>query len=201
MLRQLTTLIAFAFVTLTVSAQMPSMNISHQGLQPNDTLWVAPGDSILFIHGGGGPHPMTSGHGMNPSPVFFPTVSVTVSVPTAVFTLDSVGTYLFHCGTNPSNNMNWGTIIVDPAYANMDEQVLQGVKLYPNPIQDVLKIHAPLRDVDLELIGFNGQVVMHRTLALGENSMDVSGLAAGTYTVRLVEPHGERYSEEIIVNR
>ena len=89
------------------------MNISHQGIQPSVSLTVEPGQEITFEYGGGGPHPMTSGHGSTDSPVFFTTVTVTSSNPVAVFSLQEEGIYLFHCGTNPGNTGNWGTIIVE----------------------------------------------------------------------------------------
>ncbi len=107
-----------------------SMNLSHSGISPSSTLVVEPGENITFIYGGGGPHPMTSGHGSTESPVYFPTVTVSSSNPTANFSLTTVGTYLFHCGTNPGNSNLWGTIIVEatePEYilgdVNFDEVI------------------------------------------------------------------------------
>jgi len=104
-----------------LAAQNASFTVKHAPLSPNDTAWVAVGDTIEFIYGGGGPHPMTSGHGtFAPSPVFFPTVTVTSANPRANCVLDSVGVYLFHCGTNPGNTNNWGTIVV--GQIGLDEQ-------------------------------------------------------------------------------
>lgn len=94
-------------------SQEAYMNISHQGIQPSTLLTVEVGQEITFEYGGGGSHPMTSGHGDTSSPLFFSTVTVTSSNPIAIFTLTEIGTYLFHCGTNPNNSSNWGTIIVE----------------------------------------------------------------------------------------
>lgn len=111
-MKTLFTLLA-ALLATSLGAQNASFTVMHAPLSPNDTAWVAVGDTIKFIYGGGGPHPMTSGHGtFAPSPVFFPTVTVTLANPTANCVLDSVGVYLFHCGTNPGNTNNWGTIVV-----------------------------------------------------------------------------------------
>ncbi len=100
-------------LAMSLGAQNASFTVKHAPLSPNDTAWVAVGDTIEFIYGGGGPHPMTSGHGtFAPSPMYFQTVTVTSASPRANCILDSVGVYLFHCGTNPSNTNNWGTIVV-----------------------------------------------------------------------------------------
>jgi hypothetical protein len=96
-----------------IYAQDAYMHLSHSGISPSSTLTVIPNQAITFEHGGGGPHPMTSGHGSTNSPIFFPTVTVTSGSPIAVFSLIEVGTYIFHCGTNPGNTSLWGTIIVE----------------------------------------------------------------------------------------
>ncbi|MBC8310728.1 MAG: T9SS type A sorting domain-containing protein [Candidatus Marinimicrobia bacterium] len=87
-----------------------SMTLSHSGITPSSTLVVESGENITFIYGSGGSHPMTSD---NDSPVYFPTVTVSSGNPTAVFSLTAVGTYTFHCATNPGNSSLHGTIIVE----------------------------------------------------------------------------------------
>ena len=112
------------FMLSGLFAQDAYMNISHQGIQPSSTLTVESGQEITFEYGGGGPHPMTSGQGSTESPIFFPTVTVTSSDPIELFSLMEVGTYLFHCGTNPGNSSNWGTIIVEEG--EIEEEYLNG---------------------------------------------------------------------------
>lgn len=97
----------------TMYAQDAYMHLSHSGISPSSTLTVIPNQEITFEHGGGGPHPMTSGQGNTESPVFFPTVTVTSGNPITVFSLTEIGTYIFHCATNPGNQNLWGTIIVE----------------------------------------------------------------------------------------
>jgi plastocyanin len=97
----------------TMYAQDAYMHLSHSGISPSSTLTVIPNQEITFEHGGGGSHPMTSGQGNTNSPIFFPTVIVTSGNPIAVFSLTEIGTYIFHCGTNPGNTSLWGTIIVE----------------------------------------------------------------------------------------
>ncbi len=107
--------VAFMIVIMMTGAfsQDAYMHLAHSGITPSSTLIVDSGQEITFEHGGGGSHPMTSGQGNTESPIFFPTVTVTSGNPIAVFTLTEVGTYLFHCNTNPSNTNLWGTIIVE----------------------------------------------------------------------------------------
>ncbi|MBT5078737.1 MAG: T9SS type A sorting domain-containing protein [Candidatus Marinimicrobia bacterium] len=103
----------FIFIIFALSILLSqSMTLSHSGITPTSTLVVESGENITFIYGSGGSHPMTAD---NNSPVYFPTVTVSSGNPTAVFSLTTVGTYTFHCNTNPGNSNLWGTIIVEAA--------------------------------------------------------------------------------------
>jgi hypothetical protein len=156
------------------------MTIQHSGLTPNDTLWVAPGDTVQFIYGGGGPHPMTSGHGSKASPIFFPTVTVTSSNTTALFSLDTVGTYLFHCGTNPSNSNNWGTIIVTESASLLEQKTR--VRFYPNPGENFLAFEAPTL-VEWGLLDLTGQWVLPRRKVEPKEARPIVGLPPGAYLI------------------
>lgn len=117
-------IITLVTINLTIGyTQDAYMNISHLGLQPSSVMTVELDEEITFEYGGGGPHPMMSGFGNGtPSPVFFPTITVNSGNPIEVFTLSEVGTYFFHCGTNPGNSSNWGTIHVEES----EEPILLG---------------------------------------------------------------------------
>ncbi len=112
--------IAILFLCAFAFSQDAYMNLAHSpGITPSSTITVIPEQVITFEYGGGGAHPMTSD---NNSPMYFPTVTVTSSNPIATFSLTDVGTYTFHCGTNPGNSNLWGTIIVEEA----EVQILYG---------------------------------------------------------------------------
>lgn len=124
-----------------------SMNLSHSGISPSSTLTVEPGVEITFIYGGGGPHPMTSDSN---SPMYFPTVTVTSSNPTAVFTLNDEGTYTFHCATNPGNSNLWGTIIIESSepeiyYGDVNFDNTVNVLDIVNVVNDILGV-SPLSE-------------------------------------------------------
>lgn len=158
-----------------------SFNVSHTGLAPASEATVQVGDTVLFIYGGGGPHPMMSGHGSTESPVFFPTVTVNTSIPEATTVLNEPGTYLFHCGTNPGNTLNWGTLIVQGA-VEVAEEVERPWRLQP--------VAGGFEVVDGSAAGgyavFNlaGQQVGQFTRVWA-----VDGLAAGGYVVRGMQGH------------
>ncbi|RLD62089.1 MAG: hypothetical protein DRJ05_01190 [Bacteroidetes bacterium] len=159
--------------------QNPSMTISHSGLSPYDTLTVFVGDSIDFFHGGGGPHPMTEGwqSGEASTPVPFETVTVTPSNPAETFTINTAGTYYFHCGTFPGNSDNWGmiTVVESGSTTEIPENKIDRHKVFPNPVTDILTIE-----------GFNGKGVIFningkKVMDVNSSVFDVSDLPKGMY--------------------
>ena len=178
----------FLLYTGIAFSQFPSMTISHFGLSPNDTLWVMPGDSISFIFGGGGDHPMMSGHGTTESPVFFPTVTVTASDTIENFALTTEGVYYFHCGTNPANTANWGTIIVG-GYEGTNELNATSLFIYPNPTSDVLNI---ISDEAGEycITNINGSRVLQGTTCDQQTLLSISELPIGEYFVSFTTSKG-----------
>ena len=161
-----------------------SFNVSHMGLQPSDEATVNIGDTVQFIYGGGGPHPMTSGHNQTESPVFFPTVTVTSAVPEAFCTLEEPGTYYFHCATNPMNSGNWGTLhVVDPNNPT-DVTEVDNVPAW-NVVMDPLSGQLNLSgSVPTELFIFNaaGQYVFG-FLTNGHTAISTQSWATGLYFV------------------
>ena len=64
---------------------------------------------------------------------------------------------------------------------------LAGLKVYPNPTRGTLTIDA--KDViSVEVFDLAGRLV---TTFEGVNSFDITGLAAGTYTLRIETARGE----------
>lgn len=175
-----------ALHTFEAKAQKPSMTIAHSGLRPNDTLWVMPGESIDFIYGGGGNHPMTSGQGSTASPVFFPTITVTSTTPLATFKLDTVGTYIFHCGTNPGNTKNWGTIIVMSSTGinetNADQNL---VNIYPNPADKELVLQLQKNETGNYIISdVSGKIIASGKVTAKEYKVDISNFPPGNYVLK-----------------
>lgn len=177
------TLFTAIFLTSLLSfGQNPSMTISHLGLAPSDNLTVNTGDSIDFIFGGGSTHPMTEGWPSTQSstPVAFTTQTVTSTNTLTTFTLDTPGTYYFHCGTNPNNSNNWGKItVLGPT--SIKENKTSKYNIYPNPASDILIIEG-LEGV-AEIFSLNGKKVMEASLS----TVDIKDLSKGTYIIKIGE--------------
>ena len=55
------------------------------------------------------------------TPEAFTTQTVTSSSPTTTFQMAVPGHYVFHSNTNPGNQNNWGTIIVEGSVIGIEE--------------------------------------------------------------------------------
>lgn len=81
--------------------------------------------------------------------------------------------------------------------AGIAENTANGISVYPNPSNGLLYINtqdAPVTDV--QLVDVFGKVVIHKTNVTG-NSVDISSLPAGTYTLRVSTQNNIRYQRII----
>jgi len=175
--------LALAFVGVFAMAQ--EMTIAHTGIStipnsPDKSLSVNVGDDISFIYGGGGSHPMTEGwqDGSSSTPTAFVTQTVTSSISSVTFQINTAGTYRFHCGTNPANSNNWGTIYVTEGTTEIDEVVNNPISIFPNPATNDITIDG-LNSM-AQVFDVNGKKVMDIT----NGTFDVSELSKGTYVVK-----------------
>jgi plastocyanin len=161
----------------TAGLAQQSMNISHQGANP-DELNVAIGEEITFVFGGGGAHPMTEGwgDGSESTPEPFVTQTVTSSDPETTFTLEVEGIYFFHCATNPGNQMNWAKIIVGEP-DGVEEALASALPVFPNPVVDVLNVEGNLGDA--VITDLTGKIVLRNF----GSQVAVSALQRGTYII------------------
>ena len=171
-------LIGFTAIA-TMSFAQQSMNISHQGTNPI-SITVQVGEDITFIYGGGGAHPMTEGwqDGSVSTPEAFATQTVTSSSPTTTFQMAVPGHYVFHCNTNPGNQNNWGTIIVEGSVIGIEEASSSFINVFPNPAQDVITIEGN-KEGKAVITDINGKIVM-RDLS---TTISISALPNGTYFI------------------
>lgn len=177
-MKKTTLILAFLSISTLALAQQ-SMTISHSGLAPESEITVQPGEEIEFIYGTGGPHPMTEGwqSGETSTPIPFETVTVTSSIPSAIFTLETPGTYYFHCGTNPGNSVNWGKINVVDSTSSVGAIEASHTQVFPNPAASILNITGDIQNTTIT--DLNGKVVVD----VKSNKVDISALSPGTYLV------------------
>ncbi len=89
-----------------------------------------------------------------------------------------------------------------PALSNEEIKANYGLRIYPNPVKDVLNINANdfSGEVSMEIIDINGRKVYAQKInnLNGLNSINLSSFSAGVYVLNL---QGEdlNYSEKIII--
>jgi len=173
--------VACLFAVTTSHAQIAaSFTVSHAGLMPSPEATVNVGDTIQFIYGSGGPHPMTSGHAQVESPVFFPTVTVTAGTPEAFITLSDPGVYYFHCATNPTNTSNWGTLtVVDPSSSIQEAAALSWTPV-SNVVSDAIVVEGQL-PARLVLRNLSGQKIQSWPATGQQVRLALPALSSGMY--------------------
>jgi len=162
-----------------------TFTVQHSGLAPSDEATVNVGDTIQFIYGGGGPHPMTSGHGTGiESPIFFPTVTVTAGSPEAFCTLEEPGVYYFHCGTNPGNSNNWGTLnVVDPTLGIGERPVGTWVPSWNASLRQI-SLNGTSLPSEVALLDMSGKLAQSWSIAGSNATLQVADLPTGMYILR-----------------
>lgn len=180
----LTLMLAFVG-TITIAQEM---TIAHTGIttiptSTDQSLTVSPGQDITFIYGGGQTHPMVESHpntGAASTPTPFVTQTVSSSIPSVVFQISTIGTYVFHCQNNPGKDVNYGTIYVTEGGGSTAVQnvVNNPVSVYPNPVKNILTVKGLTESAAIYTL--NGKKVMYVT----NGTFNVSVLAKGTYIVK-----------------
>jgi len=170
---------------LGLSQIAASFTVQHAGLAPSAEATVNVGDTIQFLYGSGGPHPMTSGHGTGiASPTFFPTVTVTSAIPEAFCTLDEPGVYFFHCGTNPSNANNWGTLnVVDPTSGVGERPAATWTPSWNASLRQI-SLNGKRLPRQVALVDMSGKLAHSWNLAGANATLQIADLPAGMYILR-----------------
>lgn len=83
---------------------------------------------------------------------------------------------------------------------NIDPQILQSIRLYPNPAsQSVTLEYNDIKVESIHLLNVNGQQLRQwRGQATGKSTLDLEGLAAGMYFVRMETALGPIHSSLIV---
>ncbi len=75
------------------------------------------------------------------------------------------------------------------------------LQIYPNPSSNYLSVEMPGRVDQLQLNIYNslGQMVKQNTIRSGQQQIDISTLASGTYLLKAVADNGGTYSNTLII--
>ncbi len=73
--------------------------------------------------------------------------------------------------------------------SSVNEYLLSDLSIYPNPVCDRLNINIDEK-ADMEIMNIRGQILVTKTLTEKLNNIDISGLTAGIYTLRIKTAKG-----------
>ena len=109
-----------------------------------------------------------------------------------VFTVPTTGTYNVGFHVQPNNQDTWFRI--DDVILGKNQTTginsianSKDLSVYPNPTTGVLNIVTSATKATVEFYNAMGQHVMSKTLTNGANSIDMSGLSNGVYSVRIMQ--------------
>jgi hypothetical protein len=85
-----------------------------------------------------------------------------------------------------------------PIYLFAEEHMGSDINIYPNPAKDQLytQFSPDVQPVRVELYDLQGRLV--RTQRSAFETIDLSRLPAGTYTMRVIMKDGKTYSDKVV---
>lgn len=75
----------------------------------------------------------------------------------------------------------------------------EGIKLYPNPVVEVLNITGLTGENTIRLISSDGRILISEETRKEDFSMNTEGLSAGLYILRIYGKNGDRFSVRVVV--
>ncbi len=103
------------------------------------------------------------------------------------FTPTTSGVYYFGFNANSAADEFYlfvDNIVIDVALAN-ESFNNKSFSVYPNPVKDILNINYNENITKIQIINLLGQEVITKIVNNTENQIDMSGLAQGTYLVKV----------------
>jgi hypothetical protein len=98
------------------------------------------------------------------------------------------------------NGVSCGTFI--PMYTSVDDRHMppNEVRITPNPADNQLRVSLSEPDnFSIALVNMLGQTVLAATCTGGEESINIGGVPAGLYNIRVVDITGNRYVQKISI--
>jgi len=130
----------------------------------------------------------TSSTGLYPSHTYsatgFYNICLTVSVSCGSSTTTCINQNIF----KSSNNMQMATVNVlsaSPTGLAKNNVLADAIRIYPNPVKDVLTIESDAADLNISIIDIYGKTVYSGTRSSADSKLDVQNLNSGIYFVKL----------------
>lgn len=93
--------------------------------------------------------------------------------------------YLLGDGTSNASNVPKAIVCPTSVLAVDDFEVTNEMKIYPNPIKDILNFSFDAAITTVSIYNLLGQEVIVKSLNANEGTIDVSNLSSGTYFVKV----------------
>ena len=129
--------------------------------------------------------------------------TTTVDVPFG--TVTNFARVMIECATNIFFDISDAGFTIIEGNVGINDLLEAGIKVYPNPANDILNIIAPTENrenVRVELINSIGQVVINESQTsnteLYSNSIDLSNIASGIYFVQ-IQIGDQSYSQRLVI--
>lgn len=103
------------------------------------------------------------------------------------FTFTIPGVYDYHCDSEGHSATQSGSVTVVDASGMAEGRSAEGVRIYPQPVRDVLTVDAGDRIVErLDVIGIDGRMIAQHRISGGPIlSLPMADLPAGNYILRI----------------
>lgn len=75
---------------------------------------------------------------------------------------------------------------------NIQDNNLNQVSIYPNPLSDILNIHSKMNITKLEIYNVSGQKVLSQQNVKGNQQINTSGLKSGVYFIQLISENASK---------
>lgn len=136
----------------------------------------------------------------NDTPVVTGTVGTGITTATASG-LSPQTNYDFYVRTDcGADGMSYweGPLAFSTVLIGINDLSLEGITVYPNPVEDVLNITGQESKYELSIFNIVGQKVLTQTIQSDNASIDVSHLSADIYIVQLVSETGKTMNMKLI---
>lgn len=94
-----------------------------------------------------------------------------------------------------------GSFFYSPVRAVKFNKGLEQVKIFPNPVADLLNVQLPssyLNNATMQLYRFDGKIISTFKPSVNNVKVNVQSLASGTYVIRIIKENGEAESYPFI---